>query len=208
MGIWRGTISGAGAIIVEKYIMKNSGQPVYCIVLAKNKCSGEYSDFGGSYETKHISPQNTAKMELREESRNLLNINIQYFNNYYDIPAGKYVYRVFLLKINNIRRKMYAWNMRVMTKHRNIMHRWDETCDITHVPISNLRVDVYSHGKIYTKDVYNRNICISGRTSKALRIGYKNILNTINYVPLKKKVSSNKDNKIHFLRETLSIRVM
>lgn len=207
MGIWKHRISGAGVILIEKYTMKNNGKQIYCVVLAKNKCSQEYSDFGGSYETKHNDPKNTAKTELLEESRNLLNIHIRHFNNYYDIPAGKYIYRIFLLKINNIRRKMYIWNMHAINKHMNIMHRWDETCDITHIPILNMHIDKRAHGKIYTKDVYGKQICISGRTSKALRIGYENIIDATTYVPLKKHVSSNKNNKIQFLRETLSILV-
>lgn len=209
MGVWTNgyySISGAGVIIVEKYTKKN-GKHVYCIVLAKNKCSHEYSDFGGSYEEKHNNPRNTAKMELLEESRNMLNIDSKYLNNYYDIPAGRHEYRVYLLKINNIRRKIYIHNMRAMSNNVHIKRRWTETDDITHIPIFDMNIDINGHGKIHTTDIYGRHICISGRTSKAIRIGYNNLLNTINKEPLRKTVISNKNNRMHFLRDTITIVV-
>jgi hypothetical protein len=91
-------------LIVEDY-KRSNGSTESCIILARNKASGLYTDFGGAYATKHGELSVTAVSELREESRNLLNVSPLKLKEYVDIPAGNDMYRAFIIKINGISRK-------------------------------------------------------------------------------------------------------
>src|SRR5271170_2838512 len=109
--------SGAGVIIVEDYYTKN-GKVEPCVLLVKNGASGLFMDFGGGYEQKHNNLKETAREELREESRNLFNISEKYFNKYVDIPVGRQnnriFYRVYIIKINGISRKYFNQNKKII----------------------------------------------------------------------------------------------
>ena len=178
--------SGAGVLIIEDYYRKD-GSIEPCILLVRNKASGEYTDFGGTYEKKHGSLEKTAIDELREESRNLFNIDIKYFidhvNNYVDITAGKDTfYKAFFIKINGISRKYYLHNMRLIEslhkKGVKISRVWRETDDIAHIPISRINfIKIGERGKIILKDIDDRNISIKTRIKKILYEGRSLIIN-------------------------------
>jgi len=175
MGIYlenNNTYSGAGVIVVEDYYKKD-GTKIPCIVLVQNNLSQLYSDFGGTYETKHGSLQKTAHKELQEESIGLFDITSKYFTHYVDIPAGKHKYRVYSIKINGINRKCYHYNRnKIYHLIRNKIHvpsSWRETSDIAHIPIKNIDFDVLDkRGSIIIRDIEKRSIKLHGRVKKAI----------------------------------------
>lgn len=179
MGIYiEGSIhfSGAGVLIIEDYYMKN-GQVEPCIILVKNIASGEYSDFGGSYESKHKSLQKTASTELSEESRNLFNVEPNFIMSNaekIDMPAfNDSFYRLYVLKINGACRKYFLHNTHLIDDlykgGAHIPRSWRETNDITHIPIKNIDFDkLGTRGKIVLQDVYGTNINLNGRTKKGI----------------------------------------
>lgn len=184
--------SGAGVLIVEDYYMKD-GEVVPCIILVKNKASGEYSDFGGSYEKKHISLKETASKELQEESRNLFVIDPKFMTNYVDIPAfSNNFYRVYLLKINGANRKYFLHNKNLIdTAHQNDTHvprSWRETSDIAHIPIKNIDYDKLAvRGKITVQDINGKDIIFSGRIKKIIRNTKLYIEKLVNENPIAKR---------------------
>src|SRR2546428_13874636 len=95
--------SGAGALIVEDYFDKK-GWKTPCLVLGKDRKTGKYSDFGGKL---HKTLEGTAKLELQQETADLVNIDQSYFTVYVDIPTGNphLKYRGYILKVNGIRRR-------------------------------------------------------------------------------------------------------
>jgi len=165
--------SGAGVLIIEDYYMKN-GTVEPCIILVRNKASCEYTDFGGSFEKIHKSLQTTASIELREESRNLLNVSPRFMTEKIDMPAfNNQFYRVYLLKINGISRKYFLHNCRLMDtlylKGIKVPRSWRETSDIAHIPIKNIDFNKLGvRGKIILHDVDGRTINLGGRTKKAI----------------------------------------
>jgi len=206
------TYSGAGALIVEDYY-KRDGTIEPCIILVKNKASGEYTDFGGGYEKKHGSLQITALKELREESRNLFNIAPRFFtdNNSVDLPApSDHFYKLYILKINGVSRKYFLHNSRLldMLHQKNIIHiprYWRETDDISHIPIKNIdfkKMD--KRGKIILQDVDGKSIIISGRIKKGLHYGKQTILRQLKQQPIARRRDLNKYKSTDWLNNTYS----
>ena len=218
--------SGAGVIVIENYYKNNKTIP--CFVIARNKASKQYSDFGGSYEKKHKNIAYTARFELLEESANLLNIPINHFTrrNSFDLNASstgiqKY-YKVFVIKINGIARKYFNHNINTITK-QHAPHQWKETDDIAHIPITNIDIiAINKRGIVTLKDVDGRIITIAGRLKGILRhltekLTYNNkfvfnINRTQNITPIEfnqKPVATRSDLKriqsSNFLNNTLSL---
>lgn len=184
--------SGAGVIVIEDYYRKN-GTVEPCIVLVKNKASGEYTDFGGSYEQKHNFLQETASIELREESRNLLNVSSRFMTDKIDMPAfNNQFYRVYLLKINGISRKYFLHNCRLIDtlylKGTKVPRSWRETSDIAHIPIKNIDFNKLGvRGKIILQDVDGRSINLGGRTKRAIYHAKSAIDKMIKHNPIAKR---------------------
>jgi len=181
--------SGAGVLILEDYYRKD-GMIVPCIVLVKNRALDLYTDFGGIYETKHGSLQQTASSELREESRNLLNISPHLLTTKIDIPAfNDHHYREYVLKINGINRKSFLHNCHVIDDYKNngsyVPRSWLETNDIAHIPIDSIDFDLLNkRGTITLRDVINRQIVLDGRVKKVLRTGHNTIINMLSQIPM------------------------
>lgn len=192
------TYTGAGVLIVEDYYTKK-GTIEPCVLLVRNKASGLYMDFGGSYETKHGALSVTAHSELREESRNLFNIDKKHMKQYVDIPAGKGTfYRTYLIKINGISRKYFDFNKRLMdslhAKGQKVPRPWRETDQIAHIPISSINFNnLGARGTITLKDIDNRSITLHGRAKRVLYYSQAMIFNLVKTSPIAKK----KDVKFH-----------
>lgn len=180
-------ISGAGILIIEDYYKKN-GDIVKSIVVVRNKYSGKYMDFGGTYEKKHGNLKVTAHNELREESINLYNIAPKYFKTYFDIPAGNTMfYRVFVIKLNGTSRKLYNNNKKIINNNPNVPRCWKETDDIAHIPIQNIDFDrIGNKSKFDILDIDNRKLILHGRLKKALYYGKQLLLEYMNQKPLLK----------------------
>lgn len=187
--------SGAGVLIIEDYYKKN-GTKIPCILLARNKASQKFMDFGGSYEKKDNSLKETAHNELREESRNLFNIDQKYFVNYVDIPAGQYYYRVYLLKINGTSRKYYDHNKRLLDNNTKIYipRMWRETDMIAHIPLKNIDFNKLNiRGTIILKDINDNPVILHGRTKAAIYYARNKIEKIIKSHP----IATRKDLIIH-----------
>jgi hypothetical protein len=184
--------SGSGVLIIEDYYKKN-GNVEPCIILVRNKASGEYTDFGGSYELKHGSLQETASIELREESRNLFNIDPKFMTNEIDMHAfNNQYYRIYLLKVNGVSRKYFLHNSKLIDslhqKGIKIPRSWRETDDIVHIPIKNIDFDTLgARGKIILQDIEGNNIKLGGRTKKVIHYTKNTIINMINQNPTAKR---------------------
>jgi hypothetical protein len=178
------TYSGAGVIIVEDYYIKNKKSTIPCIILVRNKSNKHFMDFGGSFEKKHINLKTTASKELREESRNLFNISPKHFNYYVDIPSGRHLYRVYIIKINSASRKQFIHNMKIIDKNSS-PRSWRETDAITHIPINSIKFNRFAkRGRVVLKDINGKRINIHNRAKKAMFYAENKILNLINSYPL------------------------
>lgn len=192
------TYTGAGVLIVEDYYTK-TGIIEPCVLLVRNKASGLYTDFGGSYETKHGMLQVTARTELREESRNLFNISQSHMDQHVDIPAGKDTfYRSYIVKINGVSRKYFDYNRKLMdelyAKGQKVPRCWRETDQIAHIPIKHINFNrLGAHGSIVLQDVDGRSIKLHGRAKRVLYYAQATIFNVISMLPIAKK----KDVMIH-----------
>lgn len=176
------TFSGSGVIIIEDYVKKD-GTIEPCIILARNKSSKIYNDFGGGIDSRYVKNYSledsinlTAIKELREESRNLIVIQKDILKTYIDIDTGKKdkhdYYRGFFIKINGINRKYFIKNMKMIDKNKSIPKYWKETDNITHIPIKNIDFDkLDKRGKILLVDIYGNYIPIHGRVKKLLYHG-------------------------------------
>jgi hypothetical protein len=169
-------LSGAGILILEKYNKKN-GEIVNSIIVVRNRYSGKYMDFGGTYEKKYKSLQETAHHELREESINLYNISPKYFKTFFDIPSGKDMfYRVYVIKINGTQRKYFHTNRKLIHNNKQVSRCWKETDDIAHIPIKNIDFNkLNDKSRFSVFDVDNRELKLHARLKKALYYG-KNII--------------------------------
>lgn len=177
--------SGAGILILENYYKKN-GDIIDSIIVVRNRYTGRYMDFGGTYEKKHKNLQETAHHELREESINLYNIAPKYFKTYFDIPSGRNMfYRVYVLKINGSQRKLFHYNKNIIHSDKNAPRYWKETDDIAHIPIDNIDFNVLNNkSKFSIIDVNNRELKLTSRLKKALYYGKNIILKYKNNKPL------------------------
>lgn len=192
------TYTGAGVLIVEDYYTtKGTIEP--CVLFVRNKASGLYMDFGGSYETKHGSLSMTAHSELREESRNLFNIGQTHMKQYVDIPAGKGTfYRIYLIKINGISKKYFNFNKKLMdtlhAKGQIVPRAWRETDQIAHVPINLINFSKLGvRGTVILKDIDNKPVTLHGRAKRVLYHSQATILNLIKTQPMARK----KDITVH-----------
>lgn len=168
------TYSGAGVLVMEDYCEKN-GEVIPCVLLVRNAASKSYMDFGGAYEKKHNNLQTTASLELREESRNLFNVSTKYFvdADAINIPSRLHLYRSYIIKINNVSRKHFLHNKRVMDKASafgtNVPRCWRETDKIAHVPISNINfIRLGNRGSVILSDINGEKIELHPRTKRVL----------------------------------------
>jgi len=178
--------SGSGVIIIEDYVKKD-GTIEPCIILARNKSSKIYNDFGGGIDSRYLKKHSlnesiilTAIKELREESRNLIMVRKDMLKTYIDINTGKKntndFYRGFFIKINGINRKYFVKNMKIIDKNKSIPKYWKETDSITHIPIKNIDFDkLEKRGKIHLIDIYGNDIPIHGRVKRLLYYGKPHI---------------------------------
>ena len=189
--------TGAGVLIVEDYYTKN-GTVEQCIVVARNTSSGLYSDFGGGYSAKDKTLEQTAHKELREESRNLYNIDPKHMKYYVDIPGQSNngppasFYRAFLVKINGTSRKYFNYNKNLIdTLHlrgTTVPHSWRETDDIAHIPIKYIDFNSTGfRGKIILKDIDGRDIVLHGRVKKILNYAQSIMSVLINSNPIARR---------------------
>lgn len=189
--------SGAGVIIIEDYYTK-TGKIEPCILLVKNGSSGMFMDFGGGYEKKHNNLRVTAHTELREESRNLFNIAEKYFTKYINIPAGKFFYRAYIIKINGVSSKYFKQNKEridsVFLKGSHVPRSWRETVDIAHIPFKNIDFNLLgAKGHIILTDVNGNSVQLHNRTKKCIYYAQATLYNVIR----EKAIAKKKDIKIH-----------
>jgi hypothetical protein len=199
MGIFKenGLIyTGAGVLILEDYYTKD-GNIEECILLVRNAVSKLYSDFGGSYESKHESLSVTAQSELREESRNLFNIARHHLKTHINIVAGKLknkevYYRAYLIKINGVSRKYFDHNVKVMEslykKGGKVPHYWRETDSIAHIPIRHINfANLDKRGRITLTDIDGNDIEINRRAKHVIYNSRDLINNLIKKQPIARK---------------------
>lgn len=208
--------SGAGVLIIEDY--KKNNKVIKCVILAQNRRSEEYSDFGGRFEKKHKHIQQTAYSELREESANLINVKSKHFSDYVNISSGNKLYRAYIIKINGIKRKMFQHNKRLLDeraymykigkyKHR-VPKYWRETNNIRHIPINNIDFDVLqTSGKHVINDVDGNRLILHDRVKKILHCGKDIIMNNINSAPIATKDDMFKIKSKTFRHGTLSFNI-
>lgn len=217
MGIYKNksglTYSGSGVLIVEDYYHKN-GRIIPCVILVRNKATHLYGDFGGTYEKKHKTLKITAYTELREESRNLLNISPEFMNIYVDVPTpSKHFYRIYMLKINGINRKYFKLNVKKIDNLQYNMGKkvpkyWRETDDIVHVPIQNIDFPLLGkRGVVKVYDISNKKITLSRRIKKVLYYSQTQIYNTLKLKPVAKKNNMTKYISNDYTNDTYSFIV-
>ena len=184
--------SGAGVLIIEDYYT-TEGYIEECVLLVRNLSSGLYTDFGGTYETKHSSLQITAHMELMEESRNLFNVDPRHLTLFVDVPVrDNEFYRVHLIKINGTCRKYFRHNRKLMekllTKGIHIPSYWRETDDIAHIPFKNIDFNILSaKGKLILKDIEGRDVTLHNRAKKVMYYSQAMIFNVAKLNPIARK---------------------
>ena len=177
------TYSGAGVIVIEKYT-KSNGDRVPCIILAKPKWSKLYMDFGGSYEKDHRGLRITASSELREESRNLINLSPLKLIKYVDIPAGMHLYRSYVVRIDGIDSNCFKHNAQLLDNRKNVPKSWRETEDIKHIPITKSNIAQIRRGNTKLKDVNNNDIYLHDRAKGVILRNFATIQKMINSNPL------------------------
>lgn len=200
MGIYTDTdndfikITGAGVIIVEEYKDCNN-KIINTILVVKNRSSNYLSDFGGGYSKKHGDISKTASDELREESRNLIDIpgDVLQYHKHYDIPGLKDTYyRVYICKAKNISGKYYFINKKIIDSDPDSKRCWKETKSIHHIPINSIDFDTLLDRKtVKFTDVHNKTNKVHMRLRKALFYG-KNIIDEV----LKEEPIISKDNLV------------
>ena len=166
------TYSGAGVLITEDYY-KRDGTVEPCILLVRNSASKLYTDFGGTYEKKYNSLQAVASAELREESRNLINIAPKHLIKCVDIPSGKHFYRSYTVKVNGISRKYFLHNKNKLDgAHAQGVHVsrcWRETDKIVHIPISGINfAQLGVRGAVNLTSVDGEYVKIDGRAKSVI----------------------------------------
>jgi hypothetical protein len=192
------TYTGAGVLIVENYYTKKN-TTVPCVLFVRIKSSGLYMDFGGSYETTHGTISNTAHSELREESRNLFNIDPKHMKTCVDIPTrnGTY-YRSYLIKVDGICRKYFNFNRKLIdmrhTKGQKVPRSWRETDKIAHVPISSIDFNkLGDRGIVVVKDIDGKAITLHRRLNRVLYHAEALIFSLLKT----RSIAERKDIKIH-----------
>ena len=202
------TYSGAGVLIVIK--LYNEKKKKYCVyvLVGKNK-KNMCNDFGGTYELKHDKLETTASTELREESRNLFNINADKIKEciYIDIEHGEKYYRTYILFIENRDFKVdyYYRNKKILNESENVPKYWKETEDITLIKIKTIT----KNDKI--KDICGNDVNMQGRLKNIIKTVINNgIMNMI--IKARKKIDymntkleENKESEHEWLNGTVSI---
>lgn len=183
--------SGSGVLIIEDYIKQD--RKIKSVVLVRNKSSQLFGDFGGMYEKRDKLLQVTASKELKEESRNLIDLdwNILQDQKYVDVISNKKrneYYRIYIIKINGICRKYFHYNRKIIDKS-DLKRYYKETDDIRHISIDDINFD---NIKIRMNDIYNKEISLSRRVRNILR----NSKNIIKKVSNGKSLSIQNDFKI------------
>jgi hypothetical protein len=183
--------SGSGVLIIEDYIKQD--RKIKSVVLVRNKSSQLFGDFGGMYEKRDKLLQVTASKELKEESRNLIDLdwNILQDQKYVDVISNKKrneYYRIYIIKINGICRKYFHYNRKIIDKS-DLKRYYKETDDIRHISIDDINFD---NIKIRMNDIYDKEISLSRRVRNILR----NSKNIIKKVSNGKSLSIQNDFKI------------
>lgn len=136
---------GAGILVI---CMRDS-KPY--VILVRNKKSKTYSDFGGILDKHDKICMTTAMRELREESRNLINITSTKTLSqlpYVDVLSKKCCakfYRCYVLAIqNNIKPSLFVKNMKIIDK-KSHLRCWKETDEIILLKLTALQECIYSH---------------------------------------------------------------
>ncbi|VBB18791.1 NUDIX hydrolase [Yasminevirus sp. GU-2018] len=192
-----GTYSGAGVLITEDYY-KRDGTVEPCILLVRNSASMLYTDFGGTYEKKYGSLQALASAELREESRNLINVAPKHLVKCVDIPAGQHFYRAYTVKVNGISRKYFLHNKNKLDgAHAQgvyVSRCWRETDKIAHIPIAGINfAQLGVRGGVNLTTVDGESVRIDGRAKSVIY----HIQTTLNEMITKKPIGTRRDMKLN-----------
>lgn len=158
-------LTGAGIFIIEKY--KNN----ICFTVFKTKKG--YNEPGGIID-KGETHQETACRECLEETANLIKI--------FPVNLAEYViidkYIAYIVYLEGIMKKDYLNNIKI-TKQK-CPHQWNETYDITRIPINNINFQKYSP----VKDFNNETVILRMRTYKIMKAIEQKIPQLIKKKPL------------------------
>lgn len=203
MGVYKEndkSYTGAGVMVVEDY-WKN-GKIIPTILVARNKASQICSDFGGSYENKHLILAETASKELLEESRNLIKVKPEILQKSKKVDIDGYrntYYRAYIIKVHNISTKYYEHNKKIINSSESSKRQWKETDRIYHIPISNIKFEsLLDRKKVIIKDVNNEEVVLGMRLRKLLKRGEGLIHNVLSEDPIMTKKDLRKINKSEY----------
>lgn len=147
-------VTGAGVLLINNIDNKP------CVILARDKYSKSYMDFGGGVDNykKHQHNRDikkTAVRELYEESLGLFKIKVKYISNKTKLKHEyhKSFYKSFPLYItNNISEKLYYKNLELLSSDKETPRYYKESDHINW---------------FYLSDLYNKNyIDINGDKQK------------------------------------------
>lgn len=180
--------SGAGIILLEQI------NDIWYVILIKDH-TGRFSDAGGMYDKHHKSLKDVAIQELREESRNLINITnplvlTHYIDNHY--KKNDTYYRSYIVNISGININDFYTNKLIIDSSVIASSCWKESTDIIRIKLK----DLFNYNSIKIK--------IRTRLKQIIKtIG--NINNMIKIIP--KEINKKKliiSNKTNFLKNTKS----
>jgi len=189
--------TGAGVIFLEKYRGR------WAIPLIQNKWTRNYEDMGGTLEKKHIRkypidpPAQTAKEEVNEESRNLLDFDsvqtievLPYINrDYLNKKGEKVYYRCYFARIPSrvINPSDFVHNRKILDRlNKKQYGSYQETINLTRVYLSDLLPLLNRRGDILVHDVDGNQIKVANRTKACLRISKINRIKTNSSLRVKK----------------------
>jgi hypothetical protein len=176
-------ITGAGVLLIE-FIDGKPENMILCSEYYKGKLIA--ADFGGKVDPGH-DEYITVSKELREESRNLFNINLNIFKLCKNIKVGPHdkdwVYSSFILPIETHRyaRHFRSNKTKIESYHNDpktgaVLHYWRETHNLIRFRITDLFTMIAS-SIVVCLDIDGRKWEIRNRTIGIL----KKILGTINF---------------------------
>lgn len=199
-------VDATGIIVIEKYYHNNKFNN--CVLLVKNKKRKTFEDMGGFIGENEKSYE-TCVRECKEESRNSLRFNKEYFKNceknnkYVDINIFNSKYRSYFIPINNYKKNYYYHNKKFIAMNNGKFY-YRETSQITRFKLDDLSNAKLNGSSVYVNDIYGNHVKVNFRPIKAVKeLVNRSKLNNLNFVTLKEnKYFNSLKNSDYFLKGT------
>jgi len=156
---------GAGIMVFESVYSPRIEEVEMCVLLFRDRITGEYSEGGGRRDVGETFAAETACRELQEESCNLLTLTPDVVQQCEYVAQKSYV--CFACHVHGIQPATFDQNhLKIASSSPSC---WKEKDHLTYVPVESVRACIVRPGAVRVCDIYGKEVLLHRRCTETLR---------------------------------------